>query len=222
MKIPSYDDLGKNRKKDDKEKKHKYRELHPFFPDVSRVLIAGPSGSGKTVALTHMLLSPLIYFEEIILYSRTPDQPKYVEIEHIFNDIAKKAKIPSFFTIKNGDVEDVEKLSKGIFRICIFDDYICEKKQMNTIVKYWILGRHYGVSPVFLSQSYYATPKDIRINTSKFILFNVGTKREIKSILADHQNLTEQQYKDNTQNHDCLCIDKIGKKIFKNFDENLN
>lgn len=222
MKLPSYDDLGKNRKKDkDEKEKRPYKVLHPFFKDVSRILIAGPSGSGKTVALLHILLSPLLYYEEVILYTKTAEQSKIVELKNIYDDIAKKSKIPSFFTIKNGAVDDVETLKKGVFRAVIFDDYITEKKQMNAITKYYTLGRHYGISPIFLSQSYYSTPKDIRINCSHFLIFHVGTKREIKSILADHSNITEEQYKNNTEGHDFISINKIQKWIGKNFDEPL-
>jgi hypothetical protein len=198
-----------------------YIVLHPFFKNVSRVLIAGPSGSGKTVLLSNILLQPLLYFEEIIMYTKTPDQPRVQEMQKIFNNVAKKNKIDPFFTLKNGVVDDVEKLNNGKYKIVIFDDYICEKKEMNTITKYFILGRHYLVSPIFLSQSYYSTPKNIRINCSHFCIFNVGTKREVNSILADHSNISERQYRDNTEGHDFISINKIDKWVGRNLDEAL-
>lgn len=223
--IPNYDKLNtKLTKEEEKEesKKRPYQVLHPFFQNVSRLLIAGPSGSGKTNLLMHILLSPLIYYEKIIIYTKTPDQSKMKELNRFFKKIAKDNKIGEFHEFKSREVEVVEKLDKETYKIVIFDDYITQKKEMNTITEYFILGRHHLISPIFLSQSYYATPKNIRINCSHFCIFNVGTKREVRSILADHNNLTEQQYRDNTENHDFIAINKIQKEIKKNLDEELN
>ena len=222
--IPNYDKLNtKLSKEEEKEeaKKRPYNILHPFFQNVSRLLIAGPSGSGKTNLLMHILLSPLIYYEKIIIYTKTPDQSKMLELNRLFKKIAKDNKIAEFHEFKSREVEPVEKLDKETYKIVIFDDYITQKKEMNTITEYFILGRHHLISPIFLSQSYYATPKNIRINCSHFCIFNVGTKREIRSILADHNNLSEQQYRQNTENHDFIAINKIQKVIKKNLDEDL-
>ena len=222
--IPNYDKLStKLSKEEEKEeaKKRPYNVLHPFFQNVSRLLIAGPSGSGKTNLLMHILLSPLIYYEKIIIYTKTPDQSKMKELDRFFKKIAKDNKIGEFHEFKSKEVEPVEKLDKETYKIVIFDDYITQKKEMNTITEYFILGRHHLISPIFLSQSYYATPKNIRINCSHFCIFNVGTKREIRSILADHNNLTEEQYRNNTENHDFIAINKIQKVIKKNLDEDL-
>lgn len=222
MKIPSYDDLGKYRKKDDNEKKEReYMSLHPFYKQLSRTLICGPSGSGKTCLLTHILLEPLIYWEQLVIYTKTPQQPKYIELGKIFDDIAKKAKIPKFYTITNGDVVDPDTLDEKAFKLVCFDDMILEKKQFDKIIKYFVLGRHKKCSCIFLSQAYYSTSKNIRTNCSHFHIFNVPTKREVRSILMDHAGITEQQYNDNTKNHDFISIDKIGKKIFRNIDEEL-
>lgn len=223
--IPNYDKLNTKLTEEEKKeeaKKRPYQVLHPFFQNVSRLLIAGPSGSGKTNLLMHILLSPLIYYEKIIIYTKTPDQPKMKELDRFFKKIAKDNKIGEFHEFKSREVEPVEKLDKETYKIVIFDDYITQKKEMNTITEYFILGRHHLISPIFLSQSYYATPKNIRINCSHFCIFNVGTKREVRSILQDHNNLTEQQYRDNTEGHDFIAINKIQKVIKKNLDEELN
>lgn len=222
MKIPSYDDLGQNRKKDKDEKEERpYKSLHPFYDQLSRTLICGPSGSGKTSLLTHLILTPLIYYEEITIYTKTPTQKKYVEIKKIFEDIAKKSKIPSFFTISDGEVIDPDKLDNKKFKLFIYDDYILEKKQFDKIVKMFVLGRHKKCSAIFLSQAYYNTPKNIRINCSHFHIFNVPTRREVRSIIQDHGSLSEAQYINNTQGYNFISINKISKKIYRNIDEPL-
>ena len=49
----------------------------------------------------------------------------------------------------------------------IFDDFICEKYQ-KPLIDYFIRGRHKNCSVIYLSQSFYETPKDIRLNCSHF------------------------------------------------------
>ena len=46
--------------------------------------------------------------------------------------------------------------------IIIFDDYVCEKNQRQ-IVDYFIEGRHKNCSVIYRSQSFYKTPRDIRL-----------------------------------------------------------
>ena len=54
------------------------------------------------------------------------------------------------------DCEDNQK-------VVIFDDYLCEKNQRQ-LIDYFIQGRHKNCSVIYLSQSFYKTPKDIRLN----------------------------------------------------------
>ena len=57
MEIPNYDSDS------DGEKKHK--QLYSYMPsDTFRMLICGNSGCGKTNLLYHMLMKPLLQFDE--------------------------------------------------------------------------------------------------------------------------------------------------------------
>ena len=55
-------------------------------------------------------------------------------------------------------------------KVVIVDDYVCENNQ-NDVMNYFIQGRHKNCCVLYLSQSYYKTPKDIRINCSHYIIF---------------------------------------------------
>ena len=61
----------------------------------------------------------------------------------------------------------------------IFDDYVCEKNQ-NDMINYFIQGRHKNCCVIYLSQSYYKTPKDIRIRCSHYIIFESRTNGRMK------------------------------------------
>ena len=55
-------------------------------------------------------------------------------------------------------------------KLIIFDDYVCEKNQRQ-IVDYFIQGRHKNCSVIYLSQSFYKTPRDIRLNCSHYCIY---------------------------------------------------
>ena len=73
--------------------------------------------------------------------------------------------------INDIDYEDNQKL-------VIFDDYVCEKNQRQ-IVDYFVQGRHKNCSVIYLSQSFYKTPRDIRLNCSHYCIFFHLQEREI-------------------------------------------
>ena len=53
----------------------------------------------------------------------------------------------------------------------MLDDYVCEKNQRQ-IVDYFIQSRHKNGSVIYLSQSFYKTPRDIRLNCSHYCVLN--------------------------------------------------
>ena len=62
MEIPNYDGDTKNKK---------FRQRYSFMPnDTFRMLMCRNSGSGKTNLLYHMLIEPLLYYDEIYLYAK--------------------------------------------------------------------------------------------------------------------------------------------------------
>ena len=219
MLIPNYDNLNK-KKKD--EKKHEYKELHPLYPKLSRTLIAGPSGSGKTNLLMHIILGPMVYYEKLVIHTKTPNQPKFLELQKIMDDIAKKSKVPSFCTITDKDVPNPNTYDDQVYILIVFDDMILSKKDFANMADHFVLARHKLCSCIFLSQSYYDTKKIIRVNCSHFHLFNVPGRREMRSICVDHGNMTEKIYTDNTMGYDFITIDKGNKKILRNIDEEID
>ena len=69
MEIPNYDSDTKNKK---------FKQRYSFMPnDTLCMLICGNSGSGKTNLLYHMLIEPLLYYDEIHLYAKNLEQEKY-------------------------------------------------------------------------------------------------------------------------------------------------
>ena len=166
-----------------------------------------------------MLIKPLIYYyNKIYLYSKNLEQEKYTHLSEILERIAEVNKIPidEIFYSSNEEIIPISEMEDRNQKVVIFDDYVCEKNQ-NDIINYFIQGRHKNCCVIYLPQSYYKTPKDIRINCSHYIIFESPTKRENEAICNEH-GLDKEAYKRSFKNeYDFLYIDKPRKIAKRNF-----
>ena len=111
------------------------------------------------------------------------------------------------------DYEDNQKL-------VIFDDYVCEKDQRQ-IINYFIQGRHKNCSVIYLSQSFYKTPRDIRLNCSNYCAFEFPSSRE-RNMISSKLGVDKEKFKKATKKqYSFLYVDKPKKKIKRNFYEAL-
>ena len=135
--------------------------------DTFRMLICGNSGTGKTNLLYHMLIEPLLYLDEIYLYAKNLDQEKYQKLMNKMNEMSKKVGY-DIMNISNDKIIPVDDMDyEDNQKLVIFDDYVCGKNQRQ-LIDYFIQGRHKNCSVIYLSQSFYKTPKDIRLNCSHY------------------------------------------------------
>ena len=133
------------------------------------------------------------------MYANDPYEPKYqylinkregVGIDH-FDD-------PKAFIEHSNDMRDVYKNinyynpNKENKILIVFDDMIADiihNKKLNSIVtKLFIRGRKLNISLVFITQSYFKVPKDVRLNTSHFFIAKILNKRELQQIAINHSS----------------------------------
>ena len=73
-----------------------------------------------------------------------------------------------------------------------FDDLIADmthEKKLNSIVtELFIRRRKLHISLVFVTQSYFKVPKDVRLNTTYFFISKIPNKRETKQIAINHSS----------------------------------
>ena len=161
MEIPNYDCQS--------DKMNNYKILYKYMPDDTfRMLICGGSGSGKTNLLYHMLTKPLVYYDQIHLYAKNLEQEKFQNMIKKFNEISKTVGY-DVLICNNNEIVPVENMESEAQKIVIFDNFVCEKNQ-KPLIDYFIRGRHKNCSVIYLSQSFYGTPKNIRLNSSHFCL----------------------------------------------------
>ena len=179
--------------------KTKHNLKWPYIPDHPyRILIIGGSGSGKTNALLN-LINNQPDIDKIYLYAKDPYETKYqflinkrerTGLKH-FND-------PKAFIEYSNDMQDVYKnidehnIYEECERLIAFDDMVADvinNRKLNSIVtELFIRGRKLNISLVFITQSYFKVPKDVRLNTSHFFIAKIPNKRELQQIAINHSS----------------------------------
>ena len=181
------------------ENKFKHNKNWPYIPDHPyKILIIGGSGSGKANALLN-LIENQSDIDKLYLYVKDPYEAKYqylinkresVGINH-FND-------PKAFIEYSNDMHDVYKNiddynpDKENKILTVFDNMIADmihNKKLNSIVmELFIRGRKLNISLVFITQSYFKVPKDVRLNSSHVFISKISNKRELQQIAINHSS----------------------------------
>ena len=82
--------------------------------------------------------------------------------------------------------------------LIIFDDMIADivtnKKFQSIIEELFIRCRKLNISLVFITQSYFSVPKDVRLNSTHYLIMRIINKKELQNIAINHS--TEIDYKD--------------------------
>ena len=82
---------------------------------------------------------------------------------------------------KNIDDYNPDKENKILI---VFDDMTADminNKKLNSIVtELFIRGRKLNISLVFITQSYFKVPKDVRLNTTHFFIMKIRDKKELQ------------------------------------------
>ena len=165
----------------------------PYIPDHQyRILIIGGSGSGKTNALLN-LINNQPDIDKIYLYAKDPYEKKYqylinkresVGLNHFSNPKAFMGYSNDMQNVYK-NIEDYNPIKKRKVLIT-FDDMLVDmisNNKLNPIVtELFIRGRKLNISIVFITQSYFKVPKDVRLNSAHFFIMKIINKRELLQI----------------------------------------
>ena len=86
------------------------------------------------------------------------------------------------------NIEDYSR-DKKRKALIVFDDMIAmiNNKRLNPVVtELFIRGRKLGISIVFIIQSNFKVPKDVRLNSTQFFNLKIPNKRELQQIALNH------------------------------------
>ena len=163
--------------------------LH-HFETPFRSLVVAPSGSGKSNFITNLITlfcKGTGTYDAIYIFCKSVDEPLYRYLGdkskgliEVYEDLSK---LPA--------INDL-KASKQT--LIIFDDMVTDIKKHPIISEWFIRGRKRGASIMFLSQSYYGTPKIIRQNINYLVVLKLGGTRDVSAILRECSvDLTKEQ-----------------------------
>ena len=172
-----------------------------------RMLTIEPSGSGKNSALLNLIQKQdndsLV--DKIYLYAKDLSEPKYQFLIKKREDAGiKNLDDPSAFIEYSNTMDDVynniddynPKRKRKI--LIVLDDMkadVMTNNKFRTIIKeLFIRCRKLNISLAFIAQSYFKVPKDLRLNSTYYLIMKVHSRKELQNIAFNHS--ADIDYKD--------------------------
>ena len=160
-------------------------------------------------------MKPLVYYDQIHLHGKNLEREKNRLMIETMKDVSGQVGY-NIMHWSNDEIKPVNILESDSQKIVIFDNFICDKNQ-KPLIDYFIQGRHKNCSVIYLSQSFYKTPKDIRINCSHHVSYDFPSSNE-RNMISREFNVTKDQYtKATKQPYSFLNVGKPMKTVKGNF-----
>jgi hypothetical protein len=213
-------------------KKYLKKSHNPHFDNHNikipfRMLICGSSGSMKTNTLLSLIALMPDTFSKICIVTKNKDEPLY---NYLYDKTGGKKGNVVIQEIDKEGIPDINKeFNPEENNLLVFDDLVNESpKKLAPVMDAFIRARKRGCSLVFITQSFYGTPKLIRNNLTHIILKQVSSMKNLTMISREcsldlPKKTLVDMYKDATKDKvgflmfDCDADE--GRKFRKNFDE---
>ena len=171
----------------------------PYIPDHPyKILIIGGCGSRKRNALLSFVNNqPDIY--KIYLYAKDTYESEYqLLIDKRESTGLKNFNDPKAFIEYWNDMQEFYKntdeynVDKELKILIVFDDMIPDminNKILNSIVtELFIRSTKLNISIVFITNSYFKVPKDVRLNSTHFFIMKIPNIREFQQITLNNSS----------------------------------
>ena len=171
----------------------KHYEKWPYIPDHPyQILMIRGSGSGKTNALIN-LINEQNDIDKIYLYERDLNESKYEYLIKKREDAGIKLVYNSTAFIECSNTMDYvyEKIndynSNGRKKVLIFfDDMIADnmknRRFQAILQELFIRCRKLNISLAFITRSYFSVPKDVRLNSTHYLIMKINYRKELQNI----------------------------------------
>ena len=81
-------------------------------------------------------------------------------------------------------------LTREIKNLIVFDEMIANimtKRQFQAVIKeLFIRCRKLNIALAFITQSYFSVPKDLRLNSTHYLIMKINNRRELQNVSTDH------------------------------------
>jgi hypothetical protein len=188
-----------------------------------RGVILAPSNAGKTNLALHIIKNSPNIYTHLHLVARNPDQPIYHYLKEALEGhitVYEAGTIPSVDQIKDN----------GAQQLVLIDDYSSDKRLVRDMVSpYFIRGRHKGLSTLFLSHSWFALDKLVRLNSEYLWILKANSARDMRLIVSDFtlegvtiEKLMQAYQIATKEKGQCLMLDSVNGQLRLNFDKVIN
>ena len=188
------------------------RENNPLLPSSLRGLIVGRSNSGKTVLLQNLLLrNGWLDYDNLLVFGNSLHQEEYQIIKRGFEMRLGKEQLLNLFrnqehvapldALENykgnalggitaefyedcDAIPDPKTLDPNKKNLIILDD--CYLGKQNKAGAYYSRGRHSNCDSLYISQNYFALPRNSVRENSNIIFLYPQNSKSVQHIYQDH------------------------------------
>ena len=108
---------------------------------------------------------------------------------------------------KNIEEYNIGKKRKILIVFDMIVDMINNKKLNPAVTELFIKGRKWDISIFFITQLHFKVPKDVRLNSTHFLIMTILNKREIQQMALNHSSDIE--FKDFIKIYENVLLDHI-------------
>lgn len=160
-----------------------FKDLQLKLP--CNMVVVGGTGSGKTNYVMNFI-SESNAFTRFYICAKTIDESFYRYLIDKLEALGKKLKTQIVW--KSETIRDIipamENMDKKESNLFICDDQVEEPtRELQKICQFWIRCRKLNCTSIFITQSYFTTPKDIRTNSRVLVLVKLTDKRDLNIII---------------------------------------
>src|SRR5271154_3886886 len=161
------------------------------------MVVVRSSDLSKTTMLMNLLMGNkkakedgqrYINCNDIILIGKHLNEPKWGIVQDFYDELAENGDDVSFRAFSPSEIPDVSDFDSSHSSIVIFEDLVNESKKIQECISsYFTHGRHSNVSPIYVTQRFFAIPKTIRENITYISLHRGGgSLPDIKRIIRQY------------------------------------
>ncbi len=152
----------------------------------SRWLVIAASGGGKSTFALQYIHDSSGTYEHIAVCLKSRHEPLYEFLE--------KKIPPESLTFYENTVPQISELENYKQSLIIFDDLIVNKNLQTQIADFYIRSRKFGITCMYLSQSYFSIPKIIRGQANYIVIKKLASDKDLALILREYSfNISQER-----------------------------
>ena len=142
--------------------------------------------------------------DEMYLYAKDLNEPKCIFLINKRENVGiKHCNNPNAFVEYSNTMDNIYKIiddynPNGKENLIVFDDMIADimdNKKFQAIIKeLFVRCRKLNIALVFITQSYFSVPKDVRLNSTYYLIMKINNRKELQNIAINHS--ADIDYKD--------------------------